>query len=249
MTDNNTAKIKLIHGRFELTPAVNLGKIDLIIGDPPDNIGMKYDGFVDRQTVCEYENNIRLWLSIMANLTDGPIFFTFNEKWTRIVENAIEEIGLSLIQRLQWFFTFGQDQTSKGKYGLCHRPIYWLNSDYVRPEQIKVPSARQIKYNDKRAARGGKMPANVWQIPRICGSFHERRKHCPTQLPEALVKRIIRGHCCPDGRVLDPFTGSATTAIICQQLGIDCVTIDVSASYIQKAAEFLGIPKVDIRQI
>ena len=149
--------VKLIHGKFELTSAVNIGKIDLIVADPPDNIGLKYDGFVDKQPPEVYESQIRIWLIMMKELTEGPIFFTFNEKWTRIVENTIEELGIPLIQRIQWYYTFGQDQTKRGKYALCHRPIYWLNSDYVRPDQIKVPSARQ-KIGDKRAAKDGKMP-------------------------------------------------------------------------------------------
>lgn len=233
--------IKLIHGKFELTPTENIGKIDLIVSDPPDNIGLKYDGFKDQQPIDEYENNIRLWLSIMANLTNGPIFYTFNEKWTRTVENIIEEIGIPLIQRLQWHYTFGQDQTGRGKYALCHRPLYWLNSDYVLPDKIKIPSARQIKYNDKRANKSGKMPPNVWEFSRVCGTFAQRRNWVPTQLPEALVERIVKGHCSPNGRVLDPFIGSGTTAIICQRLNLDCVGIEVSESIIQKTAEYVGV--------
>jgi len=233
--------IKLIHGRFELTPVANLGQIDLIIADPPDCIGLKYNGFMDRQPTNEYETNIRIWLSLMANITDGPIFFTFNEKWTKTVENAIEEVGLPLIQRLQWYYTFGQDQTSKGKYGLCHRPIYWLNSDYVQPECIKIPSARQANYNDKRAAKNGKMPPNVWEFSRVCGTFKERRNWIPTQLPEALVNRIVSGHCRPNGRVLDPFIGSGTTAIVCKRLGLNCIGIEISEPIIQKTAANLGV--------
>lgn len=233
--------IKLIHGKFELTPSSAIGKIDLIVCDPPDNIGVRYDGFKDSCPIPEYEDNLRLWIILMTNLTNGPIFLSFNEKWTRIIENIIKEIGLPLIQRLQWHFTFGQDQTSKGKYALCYRPLYWLGSNYVLPEQIKVPSARQAKYRDKRAAKGGKMPENVWQFPRICGTYKERRKWSPNQLPESLVERIIKGHCTPGGRVLDPFLGSATTAIVCQRLDIDCVGIDISKQYIQKASEYLKI--------
>lgn len=232
--------IKLIHGKFELISST-IGEIDLIIIDAPDNIGLKYNDFDDNRPAEEYKANIRLWLSLAANLTNGPIFYTFNEKWTQTVENAIEEIGLPLIQRLQWHYTFGQDQTSRGKYALCCRPIYWLGSDYVRPEQIKVPSARQAKYGDKRAAKGGKMPSNVWEFSRICGTFKERRKYCPTQLPEALVERIIKGHCCPGGHVLDPFLGSGTTAIVCQRLNIDCVGIEIDKSCIQKTAEILKV--------
>jgi DNA modification methylase len=232
--------IKLIHGQFERTPLVNISKIDLIVADPPDNIGLKYNGFIDKQLPGKYEAKIRLWLTLMANLTDGPIFFTFNEKWTRIVENAIDELGIPLIQRIQWHYTFGQDQTRREKYALCYRPVYWLGSDYVQPEQIKVPSARQAKYGDKRAASGGKMPENVWQFPRVCGTFKERRKWCPTQINEALIERIIRGHCCPGGRVLDPFIGSGSTAIVCKRLGLDCVGIEISKPCIEATAKHLG---------
>ena len=158
-----------------------------------------------------------------------------------MVECAIAHINLPIIQRLQWYYTFGQDQTSKGKYALCYRPVYWLNSPYVRPEKIKVPSARQAKYNDKRAAPGGKMPANVFEFSRICGTFRERRRWSPTQLPETMVKRIVMGHCCPGGRVLDPFIGSGTTAIVCQRLGLDCVGIEVSEPTIKKTSEYLGV--------
>jgi site-specific DNA-methyltransferase (adenine-specific) len=233
--------IKVIHGKFESIPRATIGSIDLIIADPPDNIGLKYDGFSDKVPTVGYKFNLQLWLSVMANLTKGPIFFTFNEKWTREVENAIEKLGIPLIQRLQWHYTFGQDQTRNGKYALCYRPIYWLNSKYVVPNQIKVPSARQTKYNDKRAAKGGKMPENVWEFPRVCGTFPEKRKFCPTQLPEAMVERIIKGHCCPGGRVLDPFMGTGTTARVCQRMDIDCVTIEVSKPCVEAAAKDLGV--------
>lgn len=233
--------LKLIHGKFEETDIHKIGKIDLIIADPPDCIGMKYAEFVDKQPSWKYEANLQLWLGIMANLTKGPIFFTFNEKWTRAVENAIESVGLPIIQRLQWYYTFGQDQTKRCKYALCFRPLYWLNSDFVRPDEIKIPSARQEKYKDKRAAIGGKMPSNVWEFSRICGTFKERRNWMPTQLPEAMIQRIVKGHCCPGGRVLDPFIGSGTTAIVCQQLGLDCIGIDVDKKTIQKTSEYLGV--------
>ncbi|GAI96480.1 unnamed protein product, partial [marine sediment metagenome] len=47
--------IKLIHGMFEQTPAANIGEIDLIIIDAPDNIGLKYQDFNDNQPEEEYK--------------------------------------------------------------------------------------------------------------------------------------------------------------------------------------------------
>jgi len=233
--------IKLIHGEFEKANIRKSGQIDLIIADPPDNIGLKYDGFKDNQPPDVYKQNIQDWLDMMAGLTNGPIFFTFNAKWTELIEYALGNSCIPIIQRLQWYYTFGQDQTNRGRYGLCYRPMYWLNSDYVRPEEIKVPSARQTKYNDKRALPGGKMPPNVWEFPRVCGTFKEKRKWSPTQLPEALVERIVKGHCRPGGRVLDPFLGSGTTAIVCQRLGVNCVGVEISENVIQQTADHLGV--------
>jgi len=233
--------IELIHGKFEDISPDTISQVDLIIADPPDNIGLKYEGFIDKIPDHQYVRNLTAWLHKMSLLTKGPIFLCFNEKWTYEVEDTIRMLGIPLVQRIHWFYTFGQDQTGKRKYGLCHRPIYWLNFDSCNPEKIKIPSARQIKYNDKRAASGGKMPPNVWEFPRVCGTFKERRKWCPTQLPEALVERIVKGHCRQNGRVLDPFMGTGTTPRVCQRLGVDCVGIEISESYIDAIAKDLGV--------
>jgi len=235
--------IKLIHGDFVQVAATTLQntQIDLIVADPPDNIGLKYDGFADNEPGWVYEDKIYDWLDTMTNLTKGPIFFTFNEKWTSSVEAAIFDLGIDIVQRLQWHYTFGQDQTRNGKYALCYRPVYWLNSPHINADLIKVPSARQLKYKDKRASPGGKLPQNVWEFSRICGSFKERRSWVPTQLPEQMVERIVLGHCISGGCVLDPFLGTGTTAIICQKMGIKCIGIEISEPTIQKTSQHLGV--------
>ncbi|UCG02447.1 MAG: site-specific DNA-methyltransferase [Candidatus Heimdallarchaeota archaeon] len=233
--------IKLINAKFESIYFPRVEKISLIIADPPDNINLKYNDFLDNQPIQVYTDQLNMWLYKMKNITNGPIFFTFNEKWTYIVEKIIHQLKIPLIQRLQWYYSFGQDQTSKNKYGLCYRPIYWLNSDYMKPEAIKIPSARQTKYNDKRAAKGGKLPPNVWEFSRICGTFKEKRKWCPTQLPEKLVERIIKGHYPNEGYVLDPFLGSGTVPIICQKLGINCLGVEVSEPIIRETSKYIGV--------
>ena len=55
---------------------------------------------------------------------------------------------------------------------------------------VTVPSARQEKYGDRRASPGGKIMGDVWEVPRVCGTFKERVKGVPTQLPSELVRRI-----------------------------------------------------------
>jgi adenine-specific DNA-methyltransferase len=75
-----------------------------------------------------------------------------------------------------------------------------------------IPSDRQTKYADKRANPDGKVPGNVWtEFPRLVDNAKERMPGFPTQLPVALVERIVLAASNPGDRVLDPFNGSGTT--------------------------------------
>jgi len=202
--------------------------------DPPDNIGFKYNTYNDKLPQMQYEGMLASWVTKACRITDGPVFVSFNEKWTHVIEQTISSNSreIRLVQRLYWRYTFGQN--CKKKYTPCIRPIYWLNSDIIYPDGIKVQSARQKKYGDKRAAPGGRIPDNVWDFSRVCGTFKERRPWCPTQHPEALMARIVRGHSKPGDLVLDPFMGSGTTAIVCQDQERRCITMDVDDLSIEK---------------
>ena len=129
---------------------------------------------------------------------------------------------------------------------------YWLNNGFFQPDKVRVPSKRALLYKDKRAMSKGRLPDTFWghgddtgvlnviKESRVCGTYKESRHSWhDNQLPEALVKRILLGHCPDGGRVLDPFIGSGTTAYVCQDLKLDCVGIDVSEAYLGKINEEL----------
>ncbi len=230
-------RIKLICSKFEDFEPSPSFRPSLCFADPPDNVGRKYENYGDRLSNGDYVAMLDKWLTSMNEITDGPIFLSFAEKWISDVEAILRNRGIKIIQRIVWYYTFGQ--ASRSRYSPCFRPIYWLKDPRIYPAEILVPSARQEMYNDTRAAADGKMPNNVWKIPRICGTFKEKRKwHC-TQHPEALLKRIILGHSKEGDTVFDPFIGSGTTAYVCAETGRDCVGMDVSEFYLQKIREEL----------
>ncbi len=231
--------IKLIHGKFEDVPQSEIGKIDLIIADIPDCLNQKYPDYIDKMPKHEYIAKLRMWLGKMSTLTAGPIFLLFNERWTKEVENAIEYIHIRLIQRLLWQYNFGMDQSRHNKYSLCYRPIYWLHNPYIQPENIKIPSDRQAKYNDSRASKNGKIPQNVWSFPRICGNFKERRSWFPNQINQKVIERIILGHCPENGTILDMCVGSGTSVFAAIATNRNCVGIDISRTCIQKINEII----------
>lgn len=230
-------KIKLINSTFERTDLLRT-KINLIFMDPPDNEGRRYNDYNDNIKDDDYVELLHKWIIKSTKITNGPIFISFAERWIPAIENIIYNYNILLIQRLYWTYTFGQ--SNKKRYTPSIRPIYWLNNDTIYPDAIKVPSARQIKYNDKRAASGGKMPDNIWTFNRVCGTFKERRKWHPTQHPEALLKRIILGHSKSGDTILDPFIGSGTTAYVCFENNRKIIGIDSSNYYINNIkSEFI----------
>jgi DNA modification methylase len=98
---------------------------------------------------------------------------------------------------------------------------------------VRVPSDRQLIYNDRRANPAGKMPDDVWtEYSRVCGTFKERQLWHPCQMPESLLKRIIAASSNPGDLVLDPFIGSGTTAAAAVQLGRNYAGIDISEKYV-----------------
>ncbi len=57
--------------------------------------------------------------------------------------------------------------------------------------------------------------------------------------PRALVRICVAAGSSKNGRVLDPFFGSGTTGVVCNELGRDCVGIELNAEYAELARERL----------
>ncbi|MFG0331888.1 MAG: DNA-methyltransferase, partial [Maioricimonas sp. JB049] len=122
---------------------------------------------------------------------------------------------------------------------------------------VRVPSARQLVYADKRANPKGRLPddtwilrpqdipqsfqghEDTWYFPRVNGTFKERKGWHGCQMPERLLERIIRS-CSNEGEtVLDPFTGSGTTLAVARKLDRRYLGFELSEQYAERALERL----------
>ncbi len=73
---------------------------------------------------------------------------------------------------------------------------------------------------------------DTWYFPRVAGTFKERAGFHGCQMPEQLLARIIRV-CSEEGElVLDPFSGSATTAVVAKKLGRRHLAYELSSDYV-----------------
>jgi DNA modification methylase len=221
-----------------------LGKIhrpfaDLIIADPPFNIGYKYDNYNDNIEKAEYLAWSKKWINecyrVLKN--SGSFYIAIGDEFVADIKLMAEEKGLFMRNWIIWHYTFGQQ--TKNKFARAHTHILYFVKDKNNftfiGDTLRVISDRQKVYKDKRAYREGKMPDDVWdEYPRICGTFEERMNF-PCQMPESLLARIIRVSSKPKKWVLDPFSGSGTTAVVAAKLGRKYTGIEISSDYVEKS--------------
>ncbi|KPK75302.1 MAG: DNA methyltransferase [Phycisphaerae bacterium SM23_30] len=238
---------------------------DLIFADPPFNIGYVYDKYDDKVEHDEYVRWTRQWMQACCEvLTEHGSF------WVAIGDDYVAEVriigrALNLVMRnwIIWYYTFGQN--TRKKFARSHTHIiYFVKNDknfIFNDEVIRVPSARQTTYNDKRAHPKGKVPddtwilrpaempeafradEDTWQFSRVCGTFKERAGFHGCQMPEKLLERIILVASNPGDLVLDPFSGSGTTGAAAAALGRRYLAIEISENYVRQSRTRLKASK------
>jgi DNA modification methylase len=227
-----------------------LGKVDepfadLIFADPPFNIGYKYDKYYDKVKKKNYIAWTKEWMSICKKVLKpaGSFYIAIGDDYAANVKIIADKLGLFMRNWIIWHYTFGQQ--TKNKFARAHTHIFYFVNDTknftFNDHAIRVLSDRQLIYNDRRANPTGKMPNDVWdEFPRVCGTFKERQGWHPCQMPESLLSRIIAVSSNPGDCVLDPFSGSGTTAAAAVQLGRNYLGVEISEKYVENANERLA---------
>lgn len=217
---------------------------DLIFADPPFNIGYKYDRYKDRVKVKKYIAWTRNWMEACTKVLnpEGSFYIAIGDDYVAHVKIIAEELGLHCRNWIIWHYTFGQQ--TKAKFAKAHTHILYFAKDkknfVFNDYAVRVPSDRQLTYNDKRANPKGKLPDDVWnEYSRVCGTFKERMSWHPCQMPENLLARIIAVSSNQGELVLDPFIGSGTTAAVAYQFGRHYTGIDVSEDYVENTKKRL----------
>ena len=218
---------------------------ELIFADPPFNIGYKYDKYHDKVEKNNYIGWTRDWMAACKKVLkpSGSFYIAIGDKHAADVKVIADGMGLEMRNWIIWHYTFGQ-QTKK-KFARSHTHIFYFVNDKknytFNDNAIRVPSARQLVYEDKRANPAGKLPDDVWvEFPRVCGTFKERAGWHGCQMPENLLKRIIAASSNEGDCVLDPFSGSGTTAAAAIGLGRNYAGIEISEEYVRNANERLA---------
>ena len=147
---------------------------------------------------------------------NGSMWVLINDEWVAEFDIQSRQAGLHRRSWVTWYETFGVN--CKRKFSRTKRHLlYMVRSPHqftFNCAAVSTQSDRQKKYNDKRANPAGKILDDVWIIPRVAGTHSERIRGVPTQLPMELLRRVIGCSSNPGDLVIDPFSGSGTTAAV-----------------------------------
>jgi site-specific DNA-methyltransferase (adenine-specific) len=229
--------------------------VHLAFADPPFNIGYEYDVYHDRKGREEYLAWTEKWLAAVRRVLrpDGSFYVAIGDEYAAEIKVRLDDLGLTMRNWIVWHYTFGVHCTRKFTRSHAHILYYVVDPRHFTFEAdvVRVPSARQTTYADRRANPRGRVPddtwvlrpqqderffkpeGDTWYVSRVCGTFKERTGH-PCQMPEAVLERIIRVSSRPGELVLDPFSGSGTTLAVAKKLGRDYIGFELSPEYVAR---------------
>lgn len=241
------------------------GVVDLAFADPPFNIGYEYDIYQDALESERYLAWSRDWTAELVRVLkpEGTFWLAIGDEYAAELKVMLQrEHGLTCRSWVVWYYTFGVNCT--GKFSRSHAHLLYMVKDpksftfNADDPAIRVPSARQLVYADKRANPKGRLPddtwilrpqdlpegfhpdEDTWYFPRVCGTFKERAGWHGCQMPEQLLGRIIRA-CSNEGDlVLDPFAGSGTTLAVAKKLRRRFLGFELSEEYAERARKRLA---------
>jgi site-specific DNA-methyltransferase (adenine-specific) len=255
--------------------------VDLAIADPPYNIDYKaYDKYDDDKPEEVYLDWVNDWMAEIYKVLkpNGSFWLAMCDehvaqvvmlaKQHPLVQGTFQEgvgnlttwPGFHLQSWVVWYYTFGV--ACRKKFNRCH--THWLHFTKHKTkhvfnkddEDLRIHSARQLVYSDKRQNAAGKLPDNVWIYnpldlnkaftpeedvwleSRVCGTFHERKtrgkygvKKAVPQMPLKLMDRILKACGTPGGLCIDPFLGHGTTGVSAVTHGMDFWGCDIDKDY------------------
>jgi DNA modification methylase len=245
--------------------------IDLIYIDPPFFSGRQYNViFGDQNELRSFSDiweggmpgyliwlNARLYEMKRLLKKTGSLMVHCDLHASHYIKVEMDKIfGPELLQNeIIWSYRSGGG--SKRRYGRKHDVIFWytriqegytFNADDVRvPYDAIIAESRRDMFNEK-----GKVSGSVWDISRPPNHSKEWIGY-PTQKPEAVLERVIRGHSSEGQVVADFFCGGGTTAAVAQRLGrrwIACdqsrVAVAITADRLTRGAEQLTLDGIGV---
>ena len=194
-------------------------KPEIMVTDPP--YGVNYDPTwraergVSKNTakMGKVQNDhIADWTPAWQ-LFDGDVCYVYHGgAKAGIVQKSLEDSGFNIRSQIIW--SKDRMAMSRGDYHWQHEPCWY-----------------GVREGKKGSRTEDRTQTTVWQIAAREDSGHGHG----TQKPVECMARPIRNHVCTT--VYEPFCGSGTTVIACENLGRKCRAIEIDPGYVAVTLE------------
>src|SRR5271166_5936706 len=251
--DDPRHHIRLYQGdSLQLLALLPESSVDLIFADPPyflSNGGItchagrmvsvnKGDWDKSRGPDANHEFN-RSWLAACQRVLkpNGSIWVSGTAHVIHSVGFAMQQLGFKLLNDISWVKPNPPPNLSCRYFTHSTETIIWAARD--------KKSRHTFNYKLMKETNRGKQMKSVWEI-KPPETWEKRFGKHPTQKPVALLERILLAASNEGDLVLDPFSGSGTTAIAALRTRRTAVGLELSYEFLSLTTQRLSSELVHV---
>lgn len=225
--------------------------IDLIFADPPYNLQLNADLYRPNQTKVdavndewdkfdskeEYDIFCKKWLSecyrVLKNTGSIWVIGTYHNIYR--VGAILQDLDFWLLNDIVWIKTNPMPNFKGTRFNNAHETLIWATKSQS--------SKYTFHYHSMKVMNDDLQMRSDWLIPICLGSERIKvngEKAHSTQKPEELLYRIILSTSNVNDIVLDPFSGSGTTAAVAKKLGRKFIGFEREEFYVKVSNDRLS---------
>jgi DNA modification methylase len=221
------------------------GKLaDCVFTDPPYNVAYQ-GGTKDKLTIqnddmddAQFDEFLfKFYQAAVENTKEGgPIYVCHADSAGEAFRHNLEKAGWLLKQCLIWV----KDSLVLGRqdYNWQHEPIlYGWKPGAAHSWYGPFTNTTVVEFSKRDWTKATKdelleFITSGFETASVIREKRPRRNDIhPTMKPIALVAKMLKNSCVSGNRVLDPFGGSGSTLIACEQLGLKAALIELDPKY------------------
>lgn len=225
---------------FEIMPYIKEDSVDMVFADPPyflsgDGITCS-SGKIVSVKKGKWDEKIGIDEKLKFNLSwieqckrilkdTGTIWISGSMHNIYVIGVCLEKLGFKIINNITWQKTNPPPNMAHRSFTHSTETILWAKKDLKDAKHI-------FNYDKILKLNNGKQEKDVWQSG-VIKTIEKQYGYHPTQKPKWLLEKIIIASTDENNIILDPFSGTGTTAVVSKLLNRKCICIEKEPEYLE----------------